>query len=1296
MEFDCRIGRTAFADVYRLSGNRSLHPRPIQTSRSHTITRMVVRPSLFWLALCLSLFTQSIFGGVLVFRGKVTMDDGSVPPKPVVVERFCGESAERVATTDAKGEYKWRAGIERTDAAQAATVTQMSYSSGTLFTNSVRSSCLLRARLPGYESNVIDVEDLNSFSNPAMQPLILSRRGSQIVIDTYSVSPPRSASSLWTRADKEIRKKNWLGAEQELRAVVKTAPKFAFGWETLGDVLQLAQNPKDAQEAYQQAITLNPRLLQAHLMLTRLKIDAKDWEGAEKTAAGLVKVDAKHQFPEGLVFQAIARFRLKNLEGAQEIAEEAIRVDKNHEVPMAEYVYGMILEARNNLPAAREHINRFLEIDPKAPQAASARVRIENLGKPEAEEAGSELDAVVANLRLGRPSQAWVPGGVAALGSMARMTKTPPARDFFTEFCRSIAQERSLFVSQGVPQYLESLRAFMAAVATLTLMGEHHGNTTTVTQSLASAEQQDRASRVLQAVGWKMTKSGGALRVEPGDQPGDGLKQRFLHALGVDEIEMQRALEAGKPFSFEISTGEARLIGGDGWADLVKDRSVPGGIAAVFATDLRFTQAYAAVGTMSPEAASAVVSGVGLHDLVTRFAAVAYRFSDAFEVANGAVVTPGGKENESVWHDLVGAKPRDASAFFKALLDKDFGKMAAFYWAIARGDASHQKFFLKNAKTFYAWYHDSDDLHDGATRVDPNQWRTRLFRDLPLDPDGNIRFPGGTRAWIASGEPTAEVLLNLETLGALIPIAELEQKRKTPFDETSAKLLSRHYGQWSALFPLFEKLPTLTGEDFLALEKFAESAGRLPGAQQNIVMAEWHSLVELMMRKMQLDGGALDGATFRRICTGLSTPEPSLHAKDLLREMAGAGDLDQTVPERLLRLTGERRAAYDRLIALQNVPRFSTAKTAPEIAAALSGAVYAASLDPGGLLVNEDPQLLSKHKFAMNGLFNAPAMVRANQGGGSFLRGGLMNFSAFAQNLAPGGKSPAHAAADSVPTVSATGTVEADAPAVEAQFRADSRLVEVYATVTDSSGHYLDDIPREGFVILDEGKKPNIVAFETRSSDVSVALVLDTTGSMVNALPALKNAALRLIGDLRESDSVAVYSFSNAVHELTPFLSEKDAAKRAVLQTEANGETALYDALTRVGRDLSVRSGKKVIVLFTDGNDNSSMLTPDTAIRRAKATGVPIYTIAQGDALSHPELIKQLAGISKATGGESFVIHEPHEIRAVFDKISDALSHGYLLVFQPESVTDSAWRTLEVGIEGIKGKVRAREGYYPQ
>ena len=412
----------------------------------------------------------------------------------------------------------------------------------------------------------------------------------------------------------------------------------------------------------------------------------------------------------------------------------------------------------------------------------------------------------------------------------------------------------------------------------------------------------------------------------------------------------------------------------------------------------------------------------------------------------------------------------------------------------------------------------------------------------------------------------------------------------------------------------------------------------------------------------------------------------------------------------LLRLNGDRRASFERVKELQQAPRIDSVGDGGDpgrTAAALSGLVYGATLDPQQLLVSEDPHLLSKHRFVLDSdmrrvpMFPPSTLAASSAAPGSHLLGGFADIDSVVRNLAKGGRGVSRpSAAAQAAEGSATVDKPVDGPGVptgEAVFRASGRLVEVHAIVTDDRGRYVDDLPEGTFTISEGGQALRTVAFESRMAPVSVTLLFDTTGSMQAALPALRNAALKLIGELRPIDSVAVYAFSESVTELQPFTTDKSAAKRAVLRTHAAGSTALYDALVRVNLDLVGRPGKKVIVVFTDGADNASVLTTEMATLRAKAAGIPIYTIAQGSALNSPALLRQLGGVSKSTGGVAFAIHSPSEIRAVFEAVSQDLMHGYLITFQPPPAEGHTWHAIEVQLKNTKGrKVRAREGYFPE
>lgn len=266
-----------------------------------------------------------------------------------------------------------------------------------------------------------------------------------------------------------------------------------------------------------------------------------------------------------------------------------------------------------------------------------------------------------------------------------------------------------------------------------------------------------------------------------------------------------------------------------------------------------------------------------------------------------------------------------------------------------------------------------------------------------------------------------------------------------------------------------------------------------------------------------------------------------------------------------------------------------------------------------------------------------------------------------------------------------------------AVFRSEVRLVEVYATVFDHKGRYLDGLNSHSFELLDNGVPQPIVNFESNLSDLSCAILLDTTGSMQRALPGLKNAVLRLIDDFREHDAAAVYAFGTSLALLQDFTSRKDTLKAAVLRTRAGGQTALFDAIAQTALDIGKRRGKKSIIVFTDGDDNASVLNASAALSRVKKLGIPIYSVAQGDALGSQALRHTLHEISQLSGGLSYTVKQPKEVESVFQDIAEDLQHGYLLTYKPPSSHGFGWRKIQLVLNGPKDcRIRAREGYLPE
>lgn len=263
-------------------------------------------------------------------------------------------------------------------------------------------------------------------------------------------------------------------------------------------------------------------------------------------------------------------------------------------------------------------------------------------------------------------------------------------------------------------------------------------------------------------------------------------------------------------------------------------------------------------------------------------------------------------------------------------------------------------------------------------------------------------------------------------------------------------------------------------------------------------------------------------------------------------------------------------------------------------------------------------------------------------------------------------------------------------------FKVDVRLVEVYATVCDEHGRYIDGLEQNKFQILDEGSPQPIVGFGATSDPLSCAVLLDTTGSMEKVLPQVRSSILDFIEELNPSDSIAICTFDTHLVVRQDFTTDKLAARRAVMRTRAGGATALFDALAQTAHEIAPRSGKKVIVLFTDGEDNASALNASAAQNSLRKIGVPVYTIAEGEARESKSLLEMLREIAHKTGGTASIIKRASDIGAVFASISQDLQHTYLLSYKSPATTGSHWRAIEVALrESGKFKIRAKEGYFP-
>ncbi len=332
-----------------------------------SFSRIVLREAMIAGLLC-SLppaFGDSIEG---ILQGSVVMRDGSAPPFTVGIQRICSdESGSKPGPlTNKKGEYIWRMD----------------------FDPSYTRRCYLIASKDGYTSTEVDISTINPVMdhNIKVEPLVLTVTPSRMA-DPYSISLetdpgiPSKGIHAWNAAITAIAARDVQEAMKQLQAVVAVAPKSAAAWHALGVMYDRQRMLPAAHDAYQRAIEADPKMLEPYLTLAQLDLFVEDWDGAIKVSNALIKVDKKNTCPEIYLHRAVAQYKLKDVAGAEIGVEEVIRKDPKHAIPRAEFVLGRILESKGDLNGARDHITKYLDLDPKTPDAVAIRLHLENLGQ---------------------------------------------------------------------------------------------------------------------------------------------------------------------------------------------------------------------------------------------------------------------------------------------------------------------------------------------------------------------------------------------------------------------------------------------------------------------------------------------------------------------------------------------------------------------------------------------------------------------------------------------------------------------------------------------------------------------------------------------------------------------------------------------------------------------------------------------------------------------------------------------------------------------------------------------------
>ena len=282
--------------------------------------------------------------------------------------------------------------------------------------------------------------------------------------------------------------------------------------------------------------------------------------------------------------------------------------------------------------------------------------------------------------------------------------------------------------------------------------------------------------------------------------------------------------------------------------------------------------------------------------------------------------------------------------------------------------------------------------------------------------------------------------------------------------------------------------------------------------------------------------------------------------------------------------------------------------------------------------------------------------------------------------------------------------IRAQGPGV--RFRAGVDVVLLNVTVTDGARRYVTDLDLSDFTVLEEGRPQSITFFRKADVRMALALLIDSSASMDEALPIAQEAAASFVRQLGSGDVASVIDFDSRVQVLAPFTNDKAALDSAVHNTVAGGSTTMYNALYIALRELGKirlddeQEGlrRRAIVLLSDGEDTSSLVSFDEVLDVALRSDSVIYTIGLGVAAStvrragDPSFV--LTRLAQQTGGRAFFPSLAKDLTGVYADIRDELSSQYLLAYVSSNERTGRWRNVNVRVNRPGLTVRTKQGYF--
>jgi Ca-activated chloride channel family protein len=271
-----------------------------------------------------------------------------------------------------------------------------------------------------------------------------------------------------------------------------------------------------------------------------------------------------------------------------------------------------------------------------------------------------------------------------------------------------------------------------------------------------------------------------------------------------------------------------------------------------------------------------------------------------------------------------------------------------------------------------------------------------------------------------------------------------------------------------------------------------------------------------------------------------------------------------------------------------------------------------------------------------------------------------------------------------------------------AQIKVGTQTVPLYVTVMDGAKRLVPDLVQEDFEVYDNGKLQNLTNFDNKVTPITVVVMLDTSGSMTLALGRVKEAAEQFLLRLLPEDKGKVGAFNDKIEVKPqtglPFTNNRDQLIRYLQDLDFGYPTRLYDAVDYSINELKTVDGRKVVLVFTDGEDTGSRMGSGDVTERSRVDEVMVYSVGlENEYMNGSQRVRTspdrgLRRLSDETGGGFFMLKKQDELGSTFTRIAQELHSQYVMGFSPEAL-DNKVHKLEVRVKRPGMTARARKSY---